>query len=151
MTLLADWPDLAAWVRVRQETVTSLVAEIMGEALAGTGVDLALTASTFQRGAENAWLEGMDLPALGATADEVIALAYHVDPQAVAADLQFFRGLGVPAERTVAGMSLLQQGTTDGANLRAKVDVARAFGVRKFSFYNFGFVSETRLGWLAGL
>jgi len=93
----------------------------------------------------------VEKPQLGATADEVIALAYHVDPQAVAADLQFFRALGVPADRTIAGMSLLQQGTTDGANLRDKVDVARSFGVRKFSFYNFGFVSETRLGWLAGL
>jgi len=48
-------------------------------------------------------------------------------------------------------MSLLHPRTTSGENLRAKVDAARALGVTKFSFYNFGFVSEARLGWLAGL
>ncbi|MGI9253908.1 MAG: hypothetical protein ACR2J8_09185 [Thermomicrobiales bacterium] len=150
-TLMIDWPELYAWVRMRLETVTSLVAEVKERSLAGTDVTLALTASTFQRGSEFAWLEGMDLAALAGPADEIIALAYFQDPLAVAAEIQFQRGLVGDVERIVAGMSILAQGTTSAANLVEKVNVARSLGVRKFSFYNFGFVSEARLGWLGKL
>lgn len=150
-TLMLDWPELYAFVRMRLETVTSLVAEVRERSLAGTSATLALTASTFQRGSEHAWLEGMDLKALAGAADEIIALAYFQDPQAVAAEIAFGLGLIGDPERMVAGMSILAQGTTSAANLVEKVNVARSFGVRKFSFYNFGFVSEARLGWLGQL
>jgi hypothetical protein len=149
-SFLTQWPDLAAFLRVRFETVRSLVGEMRG-AIDGTGTALALTASTFQRGAENAWLEGMDLPTLSRTADEIIALSYFVDPAAVAGDVRFgIESVGDP-HRLVVGMSLLAQGTTSEANLMDKVRAARAAGARKFSFYNYGFVSETRLGWLRSL
>jgi hypothetical protein len=150
-TLMLDWPELHAFVRMRLDTVTSLVAEVRERSLAGTEATLALTASTFHRGSEHAWLEGMDIAALGRTADEIIGLAYFQDPRAVAAELQFATGLVGDPSRVVAGMSILAQGTTSGANLVEKVNVARALGIHKFSFYNFGFVSEARLAWLGQL
>lgn len=149
LSLLATWPELAAFVRVRLETVTTLCAEIQAQALAGGPTRLSPTIETFQRGAANAWLEGVDLRALAGVVDEQIVLAYFREPGAVAADLRFAGELAGGPEQLVAGMSLLQQGTTDAANLVAKVEAARALGVSKFSFYNYGFVSEERLRWLA--
>lgn len=151
LSLLTTWPDLAAYVRMRQDTVASLVSELTTTALAGSRTRLALTASTFQRGADNAWLEGMDLRQLAKAAHEIIVLAYFRDPGAVASDLRAARDLAGGIDRLAVGMSLLQQGTTSADNLRAKVDAARRLGASKFSFYNFGFVSEERLNWLAAL
>jgi hypothetical protein len=148
---LFAWPSLAAFVRTRLATVTSLVDQIKQEALAGTTTTLALTATTFVKPVANAWLEGMDLRGLSAVADEIIALSYFHDPRAVAADVRLARELCGGAEKVVVGLSLLAPATTDAANLRAKVDAARATGAAKFSFYNFGFLSEARLSWLAAL
>ncbi len=151
LSLLTAWDDLAAYVRMWMRTVASLVEELKTTALAGARTQLALTASTFQRGAANAWLEGMDLRLLARAADEIIALAYSSDPGDVAGDVRFARELMGGAGRLVVGMSLLRQGTTSAVNLRAKVEAARRLGATKFSFYNFGFVSEERLSWLAAL
>lgn len=160
-SLLLGWPDLWRFVRTRLETVTDLVAEVQRDALAGLPTALALTAATFVKPAAAAWREGMDLGALARVADELILLSYFPDPGQVAADVRSARELVVTPsglddgagamERLVVGLSLLAPATADGPNLRAKVEAARALGARKFSFYNFGFVSETRLGWLGGL
>jgi hypothetical protein len=150
-SLLAGWSELAAFVRMRLDTVTSLVQELKTEALAGSATRLALTAATFQRGADNAWLEGMDLRALGRTADEVILLGYFHDPAKVAAEVRTGLEMVGDPERLVLGLSLLAPATSSGANLAAKVGEARALGTTKFSFYNYGFVSDARLAWLGSL
>ena len=106
---------------------------------------------TFVRGVANSWLEGMDLRALPAVADELILLSYFHDPAAVAADVRLAAELMGGLEQAVIGLSLLAPATADGANLQAKVATARALGARAFSFYNYGFVSETRLAWLGAL
>lgn len=151
VSLLTQWDDLREYVQVRLDTVTSLVASLKQDALAGTKTALALTASTFQRGAQNAWLEGMDLRALAKAADEVIILSYFTDPVAVRGDVRFGVECVEDPDRLVVGMSLLAQGTTSEANLVEKVAAARDAGASKFSFYNYGFVSEARLGWLRAL
>jgi hypothetical protein len=148
---LIAWPSLAAYVRTRLATVTTLVDQIKQEALTGTKTSLALTATTFVKPVANAWLEGMDLRTLAAVADEIIALSYVHDPREVAADVRLARELCGGTEKVVVGLSLLAPATTGADNLRAKVDAARAVGARKFSFYNFGFLSEARLAWLAEL
>lgn len=150
LALLLSWPDLLAYVRTRFDTVTSLVAEIRSDALAGTGVGLALTAATFVNGV-GAWQEGMDLRALAQVADEIILLSYFQQPEDVAADVRFGREMAGDVARLVTGLPLFAPLTPSGANLRAKVDAARALGVTKFSFYNYGFVSEARLNWLGEL
>ncbi len=151
LALLLAWPDLAAYVRMRLDTVTSLVAELKTDALAGSQTRLALTVATFVRGAANAWLEGMDLRALPAVADELILLGYFHDPAAIAADVRLASELMGSLDQAVIGLSLLAPATSDGANLVAKVAAARDLGARAFSFYNYGFVSEARLGWLGDL
>ena len=150
-SLLATWPELAAFIRMRLDTVASLVAEIKADALAGSATTLALTASTFQRGVDNAWLEGMDLRALGRIADEIVLLGYFHDPAQVAADVRTGLEMVGDPDRLVLGLSLLAPVTSSETNLVAKVDAARALGPSKFSFYNYGFVSDARLGWLGVL
>ncbi|HEX5498528.1 MAG TPA: hypothetical protein VFX03_04840, partial [Thermomicrobiales bacterium] len=99
LSLLTARGDLAAYVRMRLQTVATLVGELATTALAGSRTRLALTASTFQRGAENAWLEGMDLRLLAQAADEIIVLAYAQDPGEIAADIRFARDLAGGMER----------------------------------------------------
>lgn len=150
-SLIWSWPELWAYGRTRMETVTSLVREIKEESLAGSSTRLALTAATFVRSVANAWLEGMDLRGLSSHADEVITLSYVHDPRQVAADVRFARDLTGDTEGVIVGLSLLAQATSDAANLQAKVQAARELGASKFSFYNYGFLSEARLAWLATL
>lgn len=153
LSLVANWPDLFAYVKMRQETVTSMVREVKAKSIAGTGVDLAMTTLTFYRGVDNAWLEGVDVHACAASdaADEVILLSYFPTVGQVTADIRFAQALVADMDRVVVGMSLLAQGTTSGENLREKVQAARELGTTKFSFYNYGFISEERLRWLGTL
>ena len=151
LALLLARPALAAYVRVRLATVTALVAEIKRDAVGESGVTLALTATTFVKPVANAWLEGIDLAALAAVADELIVLSYLTDSREVGADARLARDLTGNIDQVVMGLSLLHPATSDAANLRAKVDAARAVGVTKFSFYNYGFLSDARLAWLAAL
>jgi len=153
LSLLANWPALMNYVRVRQETVTSMVRDVKAQAIAGTGVDLAMTTLTFYRGVDNAWLEGVDVHSCASSdaADEVILLSYFPTVGQVTADIRFAQMLVPEMDRVVVGMSLLAQGTTSGANLREKVQAARDLGTTKFSFYNYGFISEERLSWLGTL
>ncbi|MFM8594818.1 MAG: hypothetical protein ACKOCK_10570, partial [Chloroflexota bacterium] len=108
---------------------------------------------TFYRGVDNAWLEGVDVHACAASdaADEVILLSYFPTVGQVTADIPFAQALVSDMDRVVVGKSLLAQGTTNGENLREKVQAARELGTTKFSFYNYGFISEERLRWLGTL
>lgn len=151
LSFLLSWPELHAYIRMRMETVASLVELVKREAIGSAATKLAVAAATFVKPASNAWQEGTDLRAVSQIADEVILVSYFHDPAAIAADLQFGREITGDVSRILVGFSLLHPLTTTAANLRAKVETARAMGASSFSFYNYGFVSAERLGWLRAL
>jgi hypothetical protein len=151
LALLLSWPELDAYVRMRLQTVTSLIAEVRRDAIGESGVLLCPTAITFYRGVENAWLEGVDLRTVAEAADELLLLAYFREPAEIARELQLGREMIGNLDTTVVGMSLLAPATASARNLLEKVETARASGATRFSFYNYGFVSDERLNWLAAL
>jgi hypothetical protein len=121
LALLLSWPELDAYVRMRLETVTSLIAQVRRDAIGDSGVLLAPTAITFYRGVENAWLEGVDPRGVAAAADELLLLAYFREPAEIARELQLGREMMGSLDTTVAGMSLLAPATSSARNLLEKV------------------------------
>lgn len=150
-SLVISDPDMYEFLRVRNDTVTSLVDQVKKEAFAGSSTRLAVTATTFSKPSANAWLEGEDLRALAWVADEIIALAYFPELERVLADADFCLSLAKDPSQIVLGLSLLVEGTPSLENVLAKIRAAAERGVSKYSFYNYGFIGEGRRSWLKSI
>jgi hypothetical protein len=140
--------ELYQFLRMRNDTVTSLVDIVRREAIEGTGTRLAITATTFTKPSANAWIEGEDLAALSKVVDEIVPLAYFPEVEKVVADADFCLSLAQDPSQIVLGLSLLAQGAPSLDNVLAKVNATRNRGVSKYSFYNYGFIGEGRRAWL---
>ncbi|MCL5257298.1 MAG: hypothetical protein M1319_05825 [Chloroflexi bacterium] len=147
-SLVISRPDLYQFLRLRSETVTSLVGDVKKQAIGDSGVRLAVTAATFSKPVANAWIEGEDLKTLAGVVDEVIALAYFKEIEKVMADVDFCTTLVGDPGKIVLGQSLLVQGATSLDNALAKIRATLDRGISKYSFYNYGFIGEGRRSWL---
>ena len=135
--LLADVvgePELAAFLRWRTGTVSSLVREIRAAVPPATEVAVIPTTA---RPAALCWFEGSDLRALAAAADAVETPFYRTSPGQIAADaFDVRRRMG---DGTLRG--ILRPGPPD---LLSEEDIAAAIralagqGVEDVSFYNYG-------------
>ena len=84
--------------------------------------------------------------------DRLVLLAYFRDPKDVYDDVWFvLDSTGHRPERVVLGQSLMPSEAPDLANVLAKVGLARDMGIDKISFYNYGFLTEERVRWLAAI
>ncbi len=146
--LLVESPELYAYLRVRTETIASLVAELHGIV---TGHDARLEAmpTSFVRPTSRAWLEGVSLQRLAAASDALLPLPYFTNPAEVAADLRWVKMIAgsVPL---VAGLSACYPATQSAESLAAKVLSCLDEGVEGVYYFNYGLLSEQRLDWVAG-
>jgi hypothetical protein len=142
--LLADG-ELAAYLRARVDTVTSLVQEVRSALPAH--VRLSVIPSVNQP-LGLSWLEGADLARLSEHADIVEVLGYRTDPGEVAADVWWARcRLGTRAQLHVAVRPAYPD-SPDPANLLAKVGAIRECGAEGISFYNYGHIRLGHLAWV---
>lgn len=142
--LLED-QELAAFIRMRQNYVTQLVARIRSEIPAEVALYII---PTVQRPTAQTWLEGSDLKALAFAADGIEVPFYEPDAGRVVAD-------AVDTVRRVGDASrvrgILRPGVPDlgdGAQTGAALDGLRGQGIEHVGFYNYGML---RGGALAGL
>lgn len=145
-SLLLEQPDLYSYLRVRNQTVTSLLSELR-EVAAKHGVEVTTTSSIFERPTSRAWAEGVSLGAAAAAVDTVTAVSYFPEPTAVQADLDWLK-LHIGERPFRVALNAGHPDALDAANLAAKVHIARDAGARSVTFYNYGLLSERRLGWL---
>lgn len=132
------------YARVREHVVTSLVAEVAAAAgdtplefidLSGAVLGYADGRPTGPPAPSIAWQLGVDLPGVAGACDGIEAIGYAADPERVRSDLDAYGDDAVSA--------IFRPTTPDcdsPENLRAKVDIARARGLRRADFYHYGFM-----------
>ncbi len=144
-TLVALNPELQQLIRMRSRTVSELVRRIRGEVQGG---ELAVFTSSFVGSPSNIWMEGVSLPELRQVADAFHLLAYTPDTDAVNGDLVFCLAQVHDAARLNLTLNLGLPITPDLGHAMAKVEFAWNQGVRRFAFFNYGFLGEGRLKWI---
>lgn len=139
---LLAMPDLAPWLRLRQQRVTDLVRAI--RAAIPVQVELAVIA-TVQRPTASNWLEGMDLASLAEVADWIEVPFYEPDAEAVASDAwDCIRRTGGSAKLR----AILRPGPPDlGDGVQTATAITRLaqLGIQQLSFYNYGLLRPARL------
>lgn len=146
VSLLARYPELFSYLRIRQSVVTSLLAELR-EVAAEHGARLAATSSIFERPASRAWSEGTELGQASQSLDEVVGVSYFRDPDEVLADLQWIRTLIGESPLTVA-LNVGHPDEISEGNLSSKIALAQSQRVSKVRFYNYGLLTNRRLDWV---
>lgn len=144
-TLLALVPDLGEFVRLRMGTVSGLVNEIRS---AVPSLQLCIFTSSFVGSPSNIWMEGVSLPQLKQTVDVVHLLAYTADSDRVNTDLVFCRSQVDDPARLCLTLNLGIPVTPTLDHAMGKIDFAWRQGVRRFAFFNFGFLGPRRLAWV---
>jgi hypothetical protein len=90
-----------------------------------------------------AWQLGVDVRAVAAACDGLEAMGYAADPSWVARDLDTYGDDAVAV--------IFRPSTPDcdsPEELRAKVDLARARGLRRVDFYHYGLMRLDALDWI---
>jgi len=141
--LVAD-AELGAFLRWRCGVLAGLIARIRQSVRADAA--LFVIPST-QQPAGQAWLEGADFAALAAAADGLELCLYKPDWSSAVADLEEVRRRAGPRPMRC----ILRPGPPDAAdegNFARKVAELTRAGVDGISFYNFGHLRRSHLGWI---
>ena len=146
-SLLAEIPDLSAYLALRAGSVAELVAGMHSTA-AQEGTQLDLIPASFQRPVSRAWLEGARLAQLGEVCDSLLIPAYHDSAAHVAADLEWAAWLA-PGSALAAGLNACDPALGGAAGLAAQARVCLAAGCRGIYYYNYGLLTPDRLNWVA--
>src|SRR5581483_7971607 len=150
--------ELRAYLDVRAETVTTLVAAA-AETAAAAGrrfvfMDLSGAVKGYATGrpasaaaAEVGWRFGIDLAALRRVCPEVEVLGYAADVERLRLDLDAYGALldGQPLSLALRPSAPY---CDSAQNLAAKVALAREHGVKRVDFYHYGFVRLEALDWI---
>ena len=143
--LLSD-PDWLAYIEMRQQRVTELVAAI--RAAMPAEMKLAVI-PTVQRPTAACWTEGSDLKALSEVADYLEIPFYEPNANRTIADAwESLRQVSNPYKIR----AILRPGLPDlnqGNEIAAAMAGIGALGIRDFAFYNYGLLPQHRLDHLA--
>jgi len=146
-TLLVLYPELVKLIRLRMETVTSLIKRLSQEC---KPMKVAAFTSGFVGSPSNIWMEGISLRGLKEIVDCFHLLAYAPEVNDSDSDLLFLLALIETAEKLNWTVNLGLPITSFGQAF-AKCEYALRRGVRRFSFFNYGLLGEMRLKWLQNL
>ena len=146
--------ELDGYLRVREDVVSSLVAEVAAAARAGGAdfefIELSGAVKGYATGRPTgapapsiAWQLGVDVPRVARACDGLSAMGYAADLERVRGDLDAYGD---------AAVSVIFRPTTPDCetpdDLRAKVELARERGLRRVDFYHYGFMRLDALDWI---
>jgi len=144
-TALVLFPELHEFVRARISVVSALVNEIRSVV---PDMDLSVFTSSFVGSPSNIWMEGISLAGLKQTVDVVHLLAYTADSDRFNNDLVFCKSQVDDPSRLCLTQNLGIPITPTLGHALQKIDFAWKQGVRRFAFFNYGFLGSARLAWL---
>lgn len=130
-------PLLAAYLKVRAATVTSLVAELRAE--------LKTPISFLYMG--DYLYNGIDSQAIEQLVDQVEILCYGSDPAQARAQAETRRARMAEPGKLLAGL-LAYHPVADPRTLREVIGAVHAAGVRRFSYYNYGMIPQRHFPWI---
>ncbi|MDX6515756.1 MAG: hypothetical protein QOH73_1422 [Gaiellaceae bacterium] len=147
--------ELDAFLRAREATVASLVAECAEAARAQGATFEVIDPSGATKGYADglptgdpapsiAWQAGLDLAAVAAACDGIEALGYALDPARIGADLDAY------GKQAVSLALRPMWPDCDGPqNLREKIELAEwAFELGRVDFYHYGLMQLEALDWI---
>jgi len=146
--------ELDGYLHVREEVVTSLVAQVAAAARAGGAgfefIELSGAVKGYATGRPTgapapsiAWQLGVDVAGVARACDGLSVLGYAADVERVRGDLDAYGDAAVSA--------VFRPTTPDCESpddLRAKVELARERGLRRADFYHYGFMRLDALDWI---
>jgi len=132
--------DLYAFLAWRSEPVTSLIAAIRSAAYPSTKIVLI--------DGSQAWLGGVDLPAVARACDGAILCCYHQSPQEVAKVIAAGRSAVGPDRFLGVGLRVFYPEVDGPDILSARVKAALEAGADGVNFYNYGLIPAPRLDWV---
>jgi hypothetical protein len=137
---------------VREQVVTSLVGEV-AEAAGETPFEFIELSGAVKGYADGrptgalspaiAWQLGVDVGAVARACDGIEAMGYAADPERIRGDLDAY---GDAAVSVIFRPSIPD--SDSAADLRAKVELARARGLRRVDFYHYGLMRLDALDWI---
>jgi hypothetical protein len=145
------WPDLAAYTRMRMDTVTELVVEAAA-AVRRHGAKLDVSAAVWGRPAPTNWLEGVDIAATLAASDGFVLESYFPTAGEVAAEIDHTLAIRALSgtERTPLAVALTvwPSFSPTRADFVSKVDAVLGCGVDRLALYNYGTATAPSLEWV---
>ncbi len=147
VSALLAFPELYAYLRMRGDTVTSLLAELRSIATA-YGVRTGVTSSIFTRPASKAWMEGTELRSAAAAVDSLLTVSYFPDPAAVRGDIRWVKGL-IEGQPFQVALNAGYPDALSEVNLVTKALIAAEEGATGVFYYNYGLLTHERLRWVA--
>jgi len=138
-TLLATIPALHTLLAAREETITSLIAELVAAA-APTPIYAMPLGDPLVTGANPA--------AIAAIAARLEVLAYGTPATASTAARNALHLTPTPDQLTI-GLSLLAPETPNEEAFRSTLQSVHAAGVQRICLYNYGLALQTRLNWVS--
>ncbi len=132
-------PDLERYLLARQDTVTSLVREL---------VSAAGSTPVYAMPLAPRWLGGADRAALAQLTRRLEAPIYAPAPVVRAAVEAALAEVG-DRDKLFVGLSLMTGDTPDLAAFLDTWQAVRALGIEHIGLYNYGLAAEERLGWVA--
>ena len=148
VTMVVMYPPLERLVRFRMDTISALVRRLAAES---GSTKVAAFTSSFVGAPSNIWMEGISPIDLQRTVDCFHLLAYGRDASASNSDLVFFLEMIRDPTRLNLTLNLGFPATATLAQAASQIDFALRKGVRRFSFFNYGFLGESRLQWIRDL
>jgi hypothetical protein len=146
--LVAQFPDLQIFLRMRFATIRQLICRLRSEVV---DTALAVCTSSFAGSPSNIWMEGVHMAELRDLIEAYLLLAYSPESDTVNSDLLFCLAQAGSPSKLHLTLNLGLPVTTSLGNAAEKVEYALKRGVTKFSFFNYGFLGEGRLGWIREL
>lgn len=97
---------------------------------------------------QRAWLQGIDVEAIGRVCDGLVVCVYDSPPDQVYDDISEAAGKVGPGKYLSAGFRVFHPETSGPMDLAAKVAQAVRAGARGLNFYNYGLIPKSRLSWI---
>lgn len=137
--LLSDKiPELKAYLKMRQESLISLIKEVKAE----------VNSPIFVMDMGDSKVNGLNLKEISNIADRIEILCYSASEQAVANSVDKVKSMTSTAENLTAGFSCYYPASPNRDTLQRNVKKAFEMGVSGFSFYNYGIMPKPSLNWV---
>jgi len=144
--LILEFPELLAAQRARSSAVLDLLESV--QAAAGKeGVLVNNQSGLLARPSARAWTEGAGLRERARFCENIFVQAFFSSAKQAVQDLTWAASI-VSAERLVLSNMVGEDHAPSEGDLLQRVAAARSIGAAGVSFYNYGLLSEARLGWI---
>lgn len=131
-------PDLQSFARFRDDTVTSLIQEVVN--IAGKPVHILAMGDRHT--------SALDIAAIAETVDAVEYLCYTPDPDRIRSVIETAAAETGSPDRVGVGLQAYPPASPSPQTLKTSVDTVRAAGVDRISFYNYGIMPKQNLDWI---